>query len=102
MLESTLENLFNAFHNSDNPSIKRHIRIAIKKTVAEMLGEKEQRHPRLTAQEEDAAFHQGKIASIKMVRERLGIGLKEAKDLVESEMERRGYKYDHDRGGYYR
>jgi hypothetical protein len=46
---------------------------------------------RLTNEEIEVGKKQGKIACIKLVRARLYLGLKEAKDLVEAEEKRLGF-----------
>ena len=92
-----LQNLVNLVCDTslDN-GVRKHLARALRAQVVvltnDVLGNKP-RIDRLTHMEFKTGRNEGKWACIKLVRTRCGLGLKEAKDLVEAEFTRLGYAF---------
>ena len=81
-----------ALDNGVRKHLARALRAQVVVLTNDVLGSKS-RTDRLTRREIEAGRYEGKIPCIKLVRERCGLGLKEAKDLVEAEFTRLGYSF---------
>ena len=76
--------------------VRKHLARALRAQVVVLTNDVlkgKARTDRLTRQEIESGRNDGKIPCIKLVRERCGLGLKEAKDLVEDEFIRLGYSF---------
>lgn len=98
MLNSTLDHLLEVmvtgcdFRICDDAR-KSAIRIVNKMFVNVCPESRFPRNNKLAPSEIDAGKNIGKIQAIKMVRERTSCGLAEAKNLVEDEFQKHGWKF---------
>jgi hypothetical protein len=97
-LVNTVPELLSSYLNENDPVIRRYLgRILRRKvrivTQVDVSYSRKAPSQYLTLGEVDTGKQVGKIACIKQVRERTGIGLKEAKDLVEKWFADRNYVF---------
>jgi len=93
---SDMQNIAAAFENTQDSDVKNHLRLALQtmmRNACGMVRRKKVDPNKLTAAEIRAGENQGKISCIKMYRERLSCGLREAKDQVELQFDRLGKKF---------